>query len=46
MPFMKGKAPIRRTLNYLNYGQLLLKNQIKVMSINYNARGKNHEGAK
>lgn len=46
MPFMKGKAPIRRTLNYLNYGKLLLKNQIKVFSITYNIRGEHHAGAR
>lgn len=46
MPFMKGKAPIRRTLNYLNRGKLVLKNQIKVFCINYNFNGAHHDGAK
>lgn len=46
MPFMKGKAPIRRTLNYLNYGKLVLKNEIKVFCINYNLYGEHHKGAK
>lgn len=47
MPFMKGKAPIRRTLNYLNYGKLILKDQIKVFSINYSIRrGDHHDGAR
>ncbi|XP_019877486.2 probable 28S ribosomal protein S25, mitochondrial [Aethina tumida] len=46
MPFMKGAAPIRRTLKYLEAGKLILKDQIKVFSINYNMGGKNHHGAK
>lgn len=46
MPFMKGKAPIRRTLNYLNNGKLILKNQIKVFAIHYNHRGEHHNGAR
>lgn len=46
MPFMKGRAPIRRTLNYLNYGKLMLKNQIKVFSINYHLHGDHHAGAR
>ncbi|XP_041346967.1 probable 28S ribosomal protein S25, mitochondrial [Gigantopelta aegis] len=36
MPFMKGRAPIRRTLDYLEKGQLILKNYIKILTINYN----------
>lgn len=46
MPFMKGRAPIRRTINYLNYGKLVLKNEIKVFCINYNLNGAHHAGAK
>lgn len=46
MPFMKGKAPIRRTMNYLNYGKLYLKNEIKVFCINYNTFSNHHEGAR
>ncbi|CAL7939355.1 unnamed protein product [Xylocopa violacea] len=46
MPFMIGKEPIRRTLNYLNAGKLLLKNEIQIFSVNYNLVGKSHEGAR
>ncbi|XP_044737821.1 probable 28S ribosomal protein S25, mitochondrial [Chrysoperla carnea] len=46
MPFMKGKAPVRRTLQYLEAGKLVLKDQIKIFSINYNTHGTHHEGAR
>ncbi|KAK5645781.1 hypothetical protein RI129_004245 [Pyrocoelia pectoralis] len=44
MPFMKGRAPIRRTLRYLEAGKLVLKNEIKILTINYNTLGKHHQG--
>lgn len=46
MPFMKGPAPIRRTLKYLEAGRLVLKDQIKIFTINYNVKGGNHHGAR
>lgn len=46
MPFMKGRAPIRRTIEYLTSGNLVLKEQIKVVSINYNTFGSHHDGAR
>ncbi|XP_075986529.1 mitochondrial ribosomal protein S25 [Anticarsia gemmatalis] len=46
MPFMKGRAPIRRTLNYLNAGRLVLKDKIKIFSVAYNIHGPNNAGAK
>lgn len=46
MPFMKGREPIRRTLNYLNAGRLVLKDKIKIFSVAYNINGKNNLGAK
>jgi len=46
MPFMKGQAPIRRTLRYLDAGKLVLKDEIKIFTVNYNVHGKHHEGAK
>lgn len=46
MPFMVGAAPIRRTVQYLNAGKLILKDQIKIMTINYNTAGKSHVGTK
>ncbi|KAG6801425.1 28S ribosomal protein S25, mitochondrial [Apis mellifera caucasica] len=46
MPFMIGKAPIRRTLNYLKAGKLILKDEIQIFSVNYNTFGKHHEGTR
>lgn len=46
MPFMKGKAPIRRTLNYLQKGKLAIKNPIKIFTLNYNYIGEQNLGAK
>lgn len=46
MPFMKGKAPVRRTIKYLEAGRLVLKDKIKIFSINYNIIGQHHQGAK
>ena len=45
MPFMKGRAPIRRTLEYLEKGQLIFKNNIKIMTINYNHGQNASDGA-
>ncbi|KAF3425656.1 hypothetical protein E2986_07342 [Frieseomelitta varia] len=45
MPFMIGRAPIRRTLNYLNAGKLILKDEIQIFSVNYNIHGDHHKGA-
>ena len=46
MPFMKGPAPVRRTLEYLNKSNLYLKPWVRIFSLNYNHKGENHEGAK
>lgn len=46
MPFMKGKEPIRRTIEYLTSGKLALKDRIKILSINYNTFGDHHKGAR
>ncbi|CAL4212775.1 unnamed protein product [Meganyctiphanes norvegica] len=46
MPFMKGRAPIRRTLQYLEGSKLALKEQVKVFSVNYNIYGDHHAGAR
>ncbi|XP_051168118.1 probable 28S ribosomal protein S25, mitochondrial [Leptopilina boulardi] len=44
MPFMKGIEPIRRTIKYLNAGRLVLKDEIHILSINYNTFGDHHSG--
>ncbi|XP_017099593.1 small ribosomal subunit protein mS25 [Drosophila bipectinata] len=46
MPFMKGREPIRRTLNYLNAGKLVLKDKVRIFSVNYNTYGDHHAGAR
>ncbi|XP_061397884.1 small ribosomal subunit protein mS25-like [Musca vetustissima] len=46
MSFMKGRAPIRRTLEYLNAGRLVLKDKVKIFSVNYNTYGEHHDGAR
>ncbi|XP_034230633.1 probable 28S ribosomal protein S25, mitochondrial [Thrips palmi] len=46
MPFMKGAAPVRRTLKYLNAGRIVLKDKIKIFSVNYNTFGDHHKGAR
>ncbi|GJQ84114.1 putative 28S ribosomal protein S25 [Trypoxylus dichotomus] len=46
MPFMKGRAPIRRTIQYLEAGKLIFKNEIKVFTVNYNTYGDHHKGAR
>lgn len=43
---MKGRAPIRRTMDYLNAGKLVLKDKIKIFSVAYNINGQNNTGAK
>nr|CAG4646641.1 EOG090X0FQ5 [Macrothrix elegans] len=46
MPFMRGPAPIRRTIEYLERSNLVLKDRVKIFTVNYNTRGENHEGAR
>lgn len=43
---MKGPAPVRRTLRYLEAGKLVLKDQIQIFTVNYNIKGAAHEGTK
>lgn len=43
---MRGPAPIRRTIEYLERNKLVLKERVKIFSINYNTKGDNHEGAR
>ncbi|XP_051708532.1 small ribosomal subunit protein mS25 isoform X2 [Oryctolagus cuniculus] len=43
---MKGRFPIRRTLQYLGQGNVVFKDSVKVMTVNYNTRGELGEGAR
>ncbi|KAB0395686.1 hypothetical protein E2I00_000776 [Balaenoptera physalus] len=42
---MKGRFPIRRTLQYLGQGDVVFKDSVKVMTVNYNTHGELGEGA-
>ncbi|KAJ8888677.1 hypothetical protein PR048_008169 [Dryococelus australis] len=46
MPFMKGNAPIRRTLKYLEAGRIVFRDRVKIFTVNYNTRGDHHNGAR
>lgn len=46
---MKGPAPVRRTIKYLESGRLVLREKIKIFSINYNTKAEgmeHHSGAR
>uniref|UniRef100_G1KM30 Uncharacterized protein n=1 Tax=Anolis carolinensis TaxID=28377 RepID=G1KM30_ANOCA len=43
---MKGRFPIRRTLQYLSQGDVVFKDTVKVMTVNYNIHGPRSEGAR
>ena len=45
MPFMKGRAPVRYTLKYLEAGRLALKDNVRIMTVNYNTGHKPSKGA-
>lgn len=38
MPFKRGIAPIRRTINYLQANPLVFKDKVKIMTVNYNEK--------
>lgn len=43
---MKGRFPIRRTLEYLQKGEVVFNNSVKIMTVNYNTHGDLSEGAR
>ncbi|XP_035691122.1 28S ribosomal protein S25, mitochondrial-like [Branchiostoma floridae] len=43
---MLGKYPIRRTRTFLESGEIVFKDRVKIMSVNYNVFEKNSEGAR
>ncbi|XP_071815663.1 small ribosomal subunit protein mS25-like [Apostichopus japonicus] len=43
---MKGKFPLRRTLRYLERGNVYLRDTVKIVTINYNTLGETHKGAR
>lgn len=46
MPFMKGPSPVRRTLKYLEAGRMVLRDKIKIFTVNYNTFEDHHQGAR
>ncbi|KAI1278762.1 putative 28S ribosomal protein S25, mitochondrial [Halotydeus destructor] len=46
MPYLFGAAPIRRTLQYLDSGNLVFKNRVKVMEVHYNMFWRNFDKPK
>ena len=46
MPFMKGQAALRRTINFLEKGQLRLRENVRIMAFAYNPGPEypNHDG--
>ncbi|XP_051911846.1 28S ribosomal protein S25, mitochondrial [Hippocampus zosterae] len=43
---MKGSFPIRRTLQYLQKGDIIFKSRVKIMTVNYNTHGELSDGAR
>lgn len=43
---MKGRYPIRRTLEYLQKGDIMFKTRVKIMTVNYNTHGELGDGAR
>ncbi|KAM9325854.1 small ribosomal subunit protein mS25 [Gastrophryne carolinensis] len=43
---MKGRFPIRRTLQYLQSGEIVFRDQVRIMTVNYNTRGELAQGAR
>ncbi|TRY82986.1 hypothetical protein DNTS_022844 [Danionella cerebrum] len=43
---MKGRYPIRRTMEYLEKGDIIFKKSVKIMSVNYNLHGERSKGAR
>lgn len=43
---MKGRYPIRRTLEYLQKGDIIFKNRVKILTVNYNTHGALSDGAR
>ncbi|XP_060696371.1 28S ribosomal protein S25, mitochondrial [Hemiscyllium ocellatum] len=43
---MKGRFPVRRTLEFLRRGTLSLKDSVKILTVNYNTHGERSDGAR
>ncbi|XP_005109207.1 probable 28S ribosomal protein S25, mitochondrial [Aplysia californica] len=45
MPFMKGAAPIRRTVKYLEQGALVFKDSVRIVTFHFNNNHSSSKGA-
>ncbi|XP_072276608.1 small ribosomal subunit protein mS25 [Pyxicephalus adspersus] len=43
---MKGRFPIRRTLQYLQSGEIVFREPVRIMTVNYNTQGEHGLGAR
>ncbi|XP_048408618.1 28S ribosomal protein S25, mitochondrial [Stegostoma tigrinum] len=43
---MKGRFPVRRTLEFLRSGSVSLKDSVKILTVNYNTHGERSDGAR
>ncbi|XP_078065415.1 small ribosomal subunit protein mS25 isoform X2 [Mustelus asterias] len=43
---MKGRFPVRRTLEFLRSGTVVFKDSVKVLTVNYNTHGERSDGAR
>ncbi|XP_061428790.1 small ribosomal subunit protein mS25 [Lethenteron reissneri] len=46
MPLMKGRAAVRRTLDYLQRGDVIFRSAVKIMAVNYNTSGTRSDGTR
>ncbi|CDW57948.1 L51 S25 CI-B8 domain containing protein [Trichuris trichiura] len=46
MPFLRGLMPIRRTLYYLEKGDIYLRNEVKILTVTFNPEMGNSKGAR
>jgi len=42
MPFLKGKAALRRTLGWLEKGEIMLRNDVRIVTMNFNPADATH----
>ena len=45
MPFMKGRGALRRTVQYLQKGEIRFRDNVRVLTLAYNPEDENNPGA-
>uniref|UniRef100_UPI00398EE675 small ribosomal subunit protein mS25 n=1 Tax=Pristiophorus japonicus TaxID=55135 RepID=UPI00398EE675 len=43
---MKGRFPVRRTLEFLRSGAVVLRDSVRILTVNYNTHGERSDGAR